>query len=73
MTDLDGSATISRRAAWRLWEAKNALKELAAISPSTPIVGSSGYSGALAMRRFGIKGSLRFCRAFYYPQALSES
>jgi PAS domain S-box-containing protein len=51
---------------------EEALRELSALWPSTPIVGSSGYSEALAKRRFGDKGLAAFLQKPYTPQALAE-
>jgi PAS domain S-box-containing protein len=52
---------------------EEALRELRAISPSTPVIGSSGYSEALAMRYFGDKGLAGFLQKPYAAQALAES
>ena len=51
---------------------EEALRELRAISPSTPVIGSSGYSEALAMRYFGDKGLTGFLQKPYAAQALAE-
>jgi PAS domain S-box-containing protein len=51
---------------------EEALKELMAIAPLTPVIGSSGYSEALAMRRFGDKGLAAFLQKPYSAQALAE-
>ena len=51
---------------------EEALQELRAISPLTPVIGSSGYSEALAMRYFGDKGLAGFLQKPYTPQALAE-
>jgi KaiC/GvpD/RAD55 family RecA-like ATPase len=49
-----------------------ALQELRAIAPLTPVIGSSGYSEALAMRYFGDKGLAGFLQKPYAAQALAE-
>ena len=51
---------------------EEALKELMTISPLTPVIGSSGYSEALAMRRFGDKGLAAFLQKPYGAQALAQ-
>lgn len=51
---------------------EEALKELNDLSPATAVIGSSGYSEALAMRRFGDKGLTAFLQKPYHPQALAE-
>ena len=52
---------------------EEALQELRAISPLTPVIGSSGYSEALAMRYFGDQGLAGFLQKPYAAQALAES
>ena len=50
---------------------EEALKELTAIAPSIPVIGSSGYSEALALRRFGDKGLAAFLQKPYGPHTLA--
>jgi two-component system, cell cycle sensor histidine kinase and response regulator CckA len=51
---------------------EGALQEIRAISPLTPVIGSSGYSEALALRYFGDKGLAGFLQKPYAAQALAE-
>ncbi len=51
---------------------EEALRKISELSPGAAIIGSSGYSEALAMRRFGDKGLTAFLQKPYNPSTLAE-